>query len=233
MLALRSTLFAIVFYSWTALYSLGMTPLLICPRGWCVVAMRFWSRTVIVLLRVICGIRVEVRGAPPQGPALIAAKHQSALDVYAEFAWLPDSCFVAKKELRKIPGFGWWALKARMIYVDREGGSGALKKLVRDAQDRLKDSRQVLIFPEGTRRPLGAEPDYKPGVAALYRELGMPVSPLATNSGAHWPRKGFRMTPGTIVFEYLEPIPPGLKRGEFMRLLEERIEDASARLARL
>ena len=231
MIALRSTVFTIVFYAWTALYSLGMTPLLVCPRRWTIEAQRLWSRTVIVLLRVICDIRVEVRGAVPQGPALIAAKHQSAIDVYAEFSWLKDACFVAKQELRGIPGFGWWALKSRMIFVDRDGGSGALKKLVRDAQDRLREARQVLIFPEGTRTHLDAAPDYKPGVAALYRELGMPVSPLATNSGRHWPRKGFRMTPGTIVFEYLEPIPPGLKRGEFMRVLQDRIESGSARLA--
>jgi 1-acyl-sn-glycerol-3-phosphate acyltransferase len=129
-----------------------------------------------------------------------------------------------------IPGFSWHAWKAGMIFVDRQGHSAALKKLVRDARDRLAYGRQLVIFPEGTRSEPGAPGDYKPGIAALYRELGLPVHPVATNSGVHWPRKGFLRYPGTIVFEYLEPIPSGLKRGEFMRLLEERIETASARL---
>lgn len=230
MLIVRSLIFTVLFYAWSTALSFGMTPLLLAPRRWCVAAMTFWSHTVIWLLRVCCDVRVEVRGTPPQGPALIAAKHQCAFDVFAEFAWLPDSCFVAKQELRWLPGFGWWAWKAGMIFVDRGGGSTALKKLVRDARDRLRDARQVLIFPEGTRTPPGGPPDYKPGVAALYRELDLAVHPVATNSGVHWPRKGLIIRPGTIVFEYLEPIPPGLKRAEFMRILEDRIEGASARL---
>jgi 1-acyl-sn-glycerol-3-phosphate acyltransferase len=233
MLILRSVVFTILFYGWSTIVSLGMTPLLLAPRRWCVVAMAFWARTVIWLLRVCCDVRVEIRGEVPEGAALIAAKHQCAFDVFAEFACLPDSCFVAKQELRWLPGFGWWAWKAGMVFVDRSGGSTALKKLVRDAQDRLKDARQILIFPEGTRTLPAAAPDYKPGVAALYRELQMPVCPVATNSGVHWPRKGFVIRPGTIVFEYLEPIPPGLKRAEFMRLLQDRIETAGARLATL
>lgn len=233
MLVLRSLLFTAVFYGWSTLFSFSMSPLLLAPRRWTAAAMTFWSHTVIWLLRVCCDIRVEVRGAPPQGAALIGAKHQCGLDVFAQFAWLPDACFVAKQELRWLPGFGWWAWKARMIFVDRGGGSTALKKLVRDAQDRLREERQILIFPEGTRTPPGAAPDYKPGVAALCRELDMEVWPVATNSGVHWPRQPWKMRPGTIVFEYLEPIPPGLKRGVFMRTLEDRIEAACARLAAL
>ena len=102
--------------------------------------------------------------------------------------------------------------------------------MVRDAKARLAEPRQLVIFPEGTRGPPGVKGDYKPGIAALYRELNLPVHPVATNSGAHWPKHGFMRKPGVIVFEYLEPIPPGLKRAEFMRLLEERIETASMKL---
>jgi 1-acyl-sn-glycerol-3-phosphate acyltransferase len=154
-------------------------------------------------------------------------------DVFAQFAWLPYACFVMKKELGRIPFFGWYAAKAGMIPVDREGHSAALKQLVRDSKQRLAEDRQLLIFPEGTRQEPGVKGDYKPGIAALYRELGVAVHPVATNSGVHWPAHGFMRKPGLIVFEYLEPIPPGLKRGEFMRVLEDRVETASAKLLAL
>jgi 1-acyl-sn-glycerol-3-phosphate acyltransferase len=152
------------------------------------------------------------------------------LDVFAQFTWLPASSFVMKKELMWIPWFGWYASRVRTIVVDREAGAAALKKLVKEAKARFVEGRQVVIFPEGTRTPPGEPADYKPGIAALYREIDVPVHPVATNSGVHWPAHGFLRKPGVIVFEYLEPIPPGLKRAEFMRLLEERIESASTRL---
>jgi 1-acyl-sn-glycerol-3-phosphate acyltransferase len=129
-----------------------------------------------------------------------------------------------------VPLFGWHGLKAGMIVVDRAGHSTALKKLVRDAVDRMKETRQVVIFPEGTRGDVGQPGDYKPGIAALYRELNLPVTPMALNCGVHWPRGKFLMPPGTIVFEYLPPIPAGLKRGEFMRELQTRIDTATKAL---
>src|SRR5262249_40780239 len=161
---------------------------------------------------------------------LIAAKHQGMFDTIGPFSYLPDACFVLKKELLSIPFYGWHAKKARMIPLDREGSSKALKDLMRAARDRLSEPRQVVIFPEGTRTAPGAPPDYKPGVAALYRDLGLPCTPMATNSGVHWPAHGFLRRPGTIVFEFLPAIPPGLKRDEFMHELQDRIETASNRL---
>lgn len=231
MTALRSLAFVALFYLWSASVAILITPLLLAPRTWVLRALDLWSRGVIALLR-ICDIRVEVRGLEhmPRGKALVAPKHQCMFDVFAQFAWLPDSCFVLKKELMWIPFFGWYAQKARMIVVDREAQAAALKKLVRDTEDRLKEDRQLVIFPEGTRGEPGVRGSYKPGIAALYRELNLPVHPVATNSGVHWPKHGFLRKPGVIVFEYLEPIPPGLKRAEFMRTLEERIETASMRL---
>ena len=234
MTALRSLLFVALFYVWSAVVAISITPLLLGPRIWVLKALDFWAGGVIALLR-IAGIRVEVRGREhiPTGAALVAPKHQCMFDVFAQFTWLPDACFVLKKELMWIPFFGWYAQKARMIVVDREGHAAALKKLVRDAKDRFAHDRQLIIFPEGTRGEPGVAGDYKPGIAALYRELDLPVHPVATNSGVHWPKHGFLRKPGLIVFEYLEPIPPGLKRAEFMRILEERIETASNRLLAL
>ncbi|WP_395670602.1 lysophospholipid acyltransferase family protein [Phenylobacterium sp.] len=234
MILVRSLLYVSLFYAWTILVALGATPVLFGPTRWTFAMFNFWGRGVVGLLR-ICDIRVEVRGREhiPSGAALVAPKHQCMLDVFAQFTWLPASIFVMKRELGLIPWFGWYAAKAGCIAVDRAGHSKALKDMVRRAKVQFAKGRQVVIFPEGTRGEPGVPGDYKPGIAALYRELDVPVIPVATNSGVHWPAHGVLRRPGTIVFEYLEPIPPGLKRAEFMRLLEDRIEAASARLLAL
>lgn len=232
MIYLRSFLFVVAFYLWSALLAVAGTPLLLGPRRWTVSMFGVWSRGVHALLHAICGIRVEVRGTQhlPAGAALVAAKHQCMLDVFSQFAWLPASVFVMKKELMWIPWFGWYARKVGTVVIDRAGGANTLRQMVREARELLEDGRQVVIFPEGTRGTPGVKGIYQPGVAGLYRELDVPVHPVATNSGLHWPAHGFLRHPGTIVFEYLEPIAPGLKRGEFMRVLEERIETASMKL---
>ena len=231
MTAVRSFVYIVLFYLWSAAVAILCTPILLGPPSWTLAMFHGWGRGVVGLLRV-CGVRVEVRGHEhiPQGPALVAPKHQCMLDVFAQFTWLPASVFVMKKELTWIPWFGWYAAKVGTIDIDRAGGASALKAMVREAKLLFAKDRQVVIFPEGTRSEPGEPGDYKPGIAALYRELDVPVHPVATNSGRHWPAHGFLRTPGVIVYEYLEPIPPGLKRAEFMRLLQERIESASQRL---
>lgn len=233
MIAIRSLVFMVLFYLWSVLVAVGCAPFILpAPRRWAMRMMSVWAKGIIFLLRVVCDIRVEVRGREhmPKGASVLAPKHQCMFDVFAHLAWLPDVCFVMKKELMWIPFFSWYAMKARMIVVDREGHSTALRKLVRDADERFAKDRQVMIFPEGTRTAPGAAPDYKPGIAALYRQIDVPVHPVATNSGVHWPRHGFVRRPGVIVFEFLQPIQPGLKRADFMRTLEDRIETASTKL---
>lgn len=229
MIFVRSLLFVALFYLWSAVLGILMLPLLLCPRGWTMHAFRFWSHGVFALLRVCCDIRVELRGREhvPTGRALVAAKHQCMFDVFAQFVWLRDPCIVMRKELMRIPFFGWYAAKSGMIVIDREGGSASLRKLVRDARARLAEPRELLIFPEGHRGEPGVAGDYLPGVAGLYRDLDLPTFPVATNSGVHWPAHGFLRRPGLIVFEFLEPIPAGLKRAEYMRTLQDRIEAAS------
>jgi 1-acyl-sn-glycerol-3-phosphate acyltransferase len=230
----RSLTYVLLFYLWTALVAVACTPILLGPDRWTLSMFHFWGRGVVAMLRV-CGIRVEVRGRQfiPTGAALVAPKHQCMLDVFAQFTWLPGTAFVMKKELAWIPWFGWYAAKAGAIVIDREGQSRTMRQVIREGTERFKKGRQVVIFPEGTRKAPGDPPDYKPGIAALYRELNVPVYPVATNAGVHWPAHGFMRRPGTIVFEYLEPIPPGLKRAEFMRVLEERIETKSKELMSL
>jgi 1-acyl-sn-glycerol-3-phosphate acyltransferase len=229
---LRSALFTLWLYLSIPLFAVGLSPALLLPHGAAMGVVKLWAHTVLFGLRWIAGVRVEVRGLQhrPTGAALVAAKHQGMLDVIAPFTFLDDPCFVMKKELMPLPFFGWFAWKTAMIPVDRAAHAKALKDMVRHARARLADARQILIFPEGTRTVPGAEPDYKPGVAALYRDLEAPCSLIATNSGAHWPAHGFKRKPGVVVFEFLEPIPAGLKRAEFMKTMEERIETASAAL---
>ncbi|HEY3948350.1 lysophospholipid acyltransferase family protein [Phenylobacterium sp.] len=232
MTVVRSLAFHLLFYVWSVAIALVCTPILLAPASWTLAMFHLWGRGLVLLLR-ICGVRVEVRGRGhiPAGAALVAPKHQCMFDVFAQFTWLPASVFVMKKELNLIPWFGWYAAKVGTIDVDRSAGASALKAMVREAKTLFARDRQIVIFPEGHRGTPGVAGDYKPGVAALYRELDVPVCPVATNSGVHW--RSFLRTPGTIVFEYLEPIPPGLKRAEFMRVLEERIETASNRLLSL
>jgi 1-acyl-sn-glycerol-3-phosphate acyltransferase len=233
MIWLRSLLFVALFYAWTVVAAIAMLPCLILPRAACAWALRIWGTVDTALLRLICGIRVEVRGRQymPTGAALIASKHQCMFDIFGAFAFLPDACFVMRKEFMRIPFFGWYAWKAGMVVIDREGHAKALRGLVADSRDRLKAARQLVIFPEGHRGEPGVAGDYRPGVAALYRDLGMPCTPLALNTGVHWPAHGLLRYPGTIVFEFLEPIPAGLKRAEFMKVLEARLEGASNALA--
>ncbi len=232
MLRLRAFLFAAWFVG--ALVALGLLclPLLLFPHRVARVAVRLWSRSILFGLRLICGVRCEVRGIErvPPGSILVAAKHQSTLDTILPFAALPDPCFALKAELLRLPFYGWFAARAGMIPIDRGGHSTALRALVRQAKVRMVDPAQLVIFPEGTRQPVGAPPAYKPGVAGLYRELELPCVPMATNSGQVWGGKGFKVRPGLAVFEFLPPIAPGLKRAVFMAEIESRIEAASERL---
>ena len=228
----RSSLFWVWLFGLIIVMGVLCLPMLVLPRGVLTAGQRLWASLVLGGLRLLCGVRVEVRGLQhkPAGPALIAAKHQSMLDGIAPLLFLRDPSFVLKKELLANPLYGAYGRKAELISLDREGGAAALKGLVADVRDRLGKNRPVIIFPEGTRQSPGAPPDYKPGVAGLYRELGAPVVPMATNSGLRWPKGGWTMRPGAAIYEFLPPIAPGLKRGAFMAELQARVEAASAAL---
>jgi 1-acyl-sn-glycerol-3-phosphate acyltransferase len=231
MLALRSHLYNVVFYLNLSVLLVFALATFAMPRKAGIIRMaQLWGRTSLWWLRTIVGTRVEYRGLDriPPGPLLIAAKHQSFLETFALLPCVDDPAFILKQELQWIPVFGWLTIKAGMIPV-RRGRSGALAELKRSAA-RVRRGRQVIIFPEGTRRAPGAEPAYRLGVAHLYESLEVPCIPVALNSGLFWPRRHYLRRPGTVVIEFGEPIPPGLEREAFMALLEERIETASDRL---
>ncbi len=232
MITLRSLLFTLWLYLSMPLFAVGLSPALLMPVPVALKVVRAWAKFVLFGLRHIAGVRVEVRGLEhrPKGAALVASKHQGMLDVVALLAILPEPCFVLKKELMPLPFFGWFAWKTKMIAVDREGHATALRDMTRQARARLAEGRQIIIFPEGTRTAPGEPGQYKPGVAAIYRDLEATCALVATNSGEHWPAHGFKRIPGKVVFEFLPPAPAGLKRGAFMTLIESRIEPASQAL---
>jgi 1-acyl-sn-glycerol-3-phosphate acyltransferase len=224
MTVFRSLVFLLWFAALSILMSLLLWPVLI-SRGATIWLSRTWARATLWGLKVFANIGFEVRGLPPAGPVLVASKHMSMWDTLALFLVLDRPSIVLKRELLHIPFYGWFLWRAAAIPIDRSARASALRKMSQAAKQALDEGRPVLIFPEGTRKKPGAAPDYKPGVAGLYGMLDVPCVPVALNSGAYW--TSFLKHPGTITLEFLETIPPGLKRGEFMALLEKRIETAT------
>ena len=233
MLFVRSLLFNVAFYIATIFMLVASLPFyFILPQAFAMWVVRTWARTGVFLLRVIAGTRVEIRGREniPPGPILVAAKHQSMLETFALVPVFANPTYVMKSQIKLIPIFGQYTIKAGMIHVDREGGMAALRGLAVRCREELANGRQVLIFPEGTRRPPGSPPAYQSGVAHLYRGLDVPTLPVALNSGLYWPRRKFLRYPGTIVIECLPAIPPGLDARAFLNRLTDTIEAASDRL---
>jgi 1-acyl-sn-glycerol-3-phosphate acyltransferase len=231
-IALRSLVFNALFYLVLAVYLVAAIPTLLMPRRGIIALARQWAGVNLALLRAICRITVDWRGLEkiPAGAALVAAKHQSAWETFALLTLFADPAYILKRELLWIPFYGWYARHAGMIPVERGGGKPALVAMAARARAALDAGRQIIVFPEGTRRPPGAEPKYKFGIAHLYGECGRPCVPIALNSGVFWPRRKFLRHPGTIVVEVLDPIAPGLPAEAFLARLQGDIEGATARL---
>ncbi|CCD90766.1 putative 1-acylglycerol-3-phosphate O-acyltransferase (plsC) [Bradyrhizobium sp. ORS 375] len=229
---LRSLLFNILFYPNFVFWLLVALPTLAMPRAALLRVANWWAQSNIFLMRVVCNIRVEYRGTEkiPKGPLIVAAKHQSMWETISLLHFFDAPFFVLKRELLRIPLFGQYLIKANMVAIDRSSGARALKQVMRRAAEEVKHGRQFVIFPEGTRRPAGAPPDYKGGVGLIYTDCGVPCLPVALNSGLFWPRRTFLRYPGTLVVEFLDPLPPGLPRDEFMTRLQNMIEEATGRL---
>lgn len=230
MLIIRSLLFILLFALWTLVVGLVSLPALAMTRRAGVAVARFWLRGGLVLLRALCGLSYVVRGTPPQGAALVVSKHQSTLETFAFRQILPDPAVVLKRELLRIPVFGWYLWKSGVIAINRASGVKALNQMVAESKAAMVDDRAVLMFPEGTRTAVGQAPDYHSGVAMLYGALNCPVVPVALNTGLYWGRGRACKRPGQAVIEFLDPIPAGLPRKEFMAVLQQRIEDSTARL---
>ncbi|MEM6834498.1 MAG: lysophospholipid acyltransferase family protein [Pseudomonadota bacterium] len=229
MTTLRSALFNLLFFSGTLVLALLSLPTLLLPKEYLFVSYRLWARMTASLLKHICGITWRVTGdIPPEGGGYITAgKHQSAWETILLSLVLDRPAFVLKKELNWLPLIGWYIWKLDMIPIDRSAGSAALRAMLGAARQAAKDGRPIVIFPEGTRVAPGTSKPYQPGVAALYRQLDMPIHPFALNSGQVWPRQSWRKYPGAIEVRFLPQIPPGLKKAELLETLKSTIEPAS------
>ncbi|HEV2162111.1 MAG TPA: lysophospholipid acyltransferase family protein [Stellaceae bacterium] len=229
MILLRSLIFQLAFWSWTALMAFAGLPFLLGTRRGMLAFGTFWARGVFALLRGIVGLDYEMRGRQhlPVGPCIVAMKHQSAWDTLAATILFPDCAVVIKRELGWLPFYGWYVVKAGSITVDRGAASRALRRMVKRAERVVAERRTILIFPQGTRTAVGARKPYLPGIAALYQQLELPVVPVAVNSGLFWGRRQFMRRPGTVLVEILPPIVPGKLRPAFMAELERHIETAT------
>jgi 1-acyl-sn-glycerol-3-phosphate acyltransferase len=231
-LRLRSFFFNVGWYAGTTILAIGGSPILLMPRRFVVAWSLVWIDFCLWWLRITCRLTHRVSGLEnmPTGPVIFACKHQSSWETLAFSRLFPSAATVMKRELVLIPIVGWAMARAGNIAVERGDGAKALRGLVKQAKATLEEGRSILIFPEGTRVAVGDEKPYQVGTAALYRQLGVPVVPVALNSGLFWGRRKFIKWPGVIDVEILPAIPPGLGRDVFMATLRERIEGATNRL---
>ncbi|HEX3665734.1 MAG TPA: lysophospholipid acyltransferase family protein [Rhizomicrobium sp.] len=230
---LRSGIFFVWFIAMSVVVHIAFLPALFLPRRGAVAAARCWCAGVLWGLRIFARLDYEVRGEIPHKAVLVASKHMTMWDTVALFHVIGDPVFVLKQELMNVPLYGWYARRVGMIAIDRKAGGGALRTMTKASRQALASDLSIVIFPEGTRKTVNAPTDYKPGVAALYQQLQSPCVPVALNSGLFWTGPaGFLKKRGRIVLQFLPPIAPGLGRKAFMRVLEERIEVATADLVR-
>ncbi len=232
MTAVRSLVFNLVFYVWTTVSCFGLLWMLLIPRRAMIWVVCRYLDSLYFLERAILGLNYRVVGREhlPDGAYILAAKHQSTWETMKLHLLVHDPAVIVKRELTYIPIWGWYAAKAQMIAVDRGARRKAVASIVEGAKKTIAQGRPLVIFPQGTRTAPGTHRKYRIGVAALYGDLGLPVVPMALNSGVFWPRRKFRKYSGTITVEFLPAIPPGLDRDEFLKRLEDTLEAATDRL---
>ncbi|MFN6924794.1 MAG: lysophospholipid acyltransferase family protein [Tabrizicola sp.] len=228
--SILSLVFIIQMYVVMAIMALAFAPWAMVSRRGARIGVRTYCRWVIISLRVLTGLRCEVRGTPPRGEALVAAKHQSFLDIILIISAVPAAKFIMKRELLYAPFLGQYALRIGCVPVDRGKRGAAIAKMKADVAKGAAEPGQLIIYPQGTRVAPGAKMPYKVGTGLLYQQLGQPCHPVATNVGLFWPKRGILRKPGLAVVEFLPPIAPGLPIPEFMARLEEDIETHSNRL---
>jgi len=224
---IRSLLFIAQMYVALPLFGFGLLPWALLSKRGARATCKSYSRWVFWTARWMVGIRCEVRGKVPQGEVLIAAKHQSFLDIMMIFTALPEAKFIMKKEILWTPIIGQYARMLNCVAVDRGKRGAAIEKMVRDVEAGRAEPGQLIIYSQGTRVAPGAKLPYKVGTGVLYEQLGQPCVPVATNVGVLWPRRGFWRKPGVAVVEFLPAIEPGLPRDVFMAQLEQQVEQRS------
>jgi 1-acyl-sn-glycerol-3-phosphate acyltransferase len=231
--AVRSLIFNVLFYAVMVVTIIVTVPWsLVISRDHLMSFVRAWANSSTALMKLVCRLEHEIRGLEniPKGGYIFAGKHQSFWETFAFIPLLRDPCYIIKRELLYVPIWNWYAVKARMVFVSRGKGQLALKEMSVGAAAETAAGRPIMLFPEGTRRTPGAPPAYKFGVTYLYRQLDVPVLPVALNAGLYWPRRKFMRYPGKILVEFLPPIAPGLSAEEFQETLVQAIEESCDRL---
>lgn len=224
---LLSLIFIVQMYVAMAVIGILYLPYAIFSRDGALAACHAYCAWVLFSLRLITGMRCEVRGTPPTHPVLIAAKHQSFLDILMIFHAVPRGRFIMKKELIYTPVLGWFALRIGCVPVDRGKRGAAINKMMAAVKSGVQRAGQLIIYSQGTRVAPGLKAPYKVGTAALYLQLGQDCVPVATNVGVLWPKRGIMRKRGLAVVEFLPTIPPGLASSAFMERLEREVETAS------
>lgn len=224
--AIRSAVFYLAFALWTGAVGIVFSPILLAPRKKIWFVARTWSRGTGLLLRVIVGLKVKLVGFEhvPEGRCIVACKHQSVLETVVLVSLFEDPTYILKESLLRLPVFGLWLRKFAQIPIKREKGRDAMQSIIRHGRVAMDEGRQILIFPEGTRKPVGAPPAYKFGVAKLYDGLNVPVVPAALDAGFFWTPRRFAIRSGTTTIAFMPPIAPGLALPAFMEQLEQTIE---------
>lgn len=228
---MRSVLFVVLMYLWMAVLGIIGAPFAATSRDKAYWFIKLYCRNIVWLLRVLCRIKIEVRGDVPSGDVIIASKHQSFLDVILHMMLVPRAGFIMKKELTYAPILGFYASRIGVAPVRRGDKAKAMKKMIEDVEAGGDQPKQLVIYPQGTRVPPGTHKPYKIGAGVLYEKFNKPCIPVATNAGVLWPKRGLYRKPGTVVMHYMDPMPAGLKIKEFMRSLEKTVEAGSEALA--
>lgn len=226
----RSLFFVAQIYLAMAVVGIVFAPYALVSRNGAFAACKTYSRWVFWTARWMVGIRTEVRGTPPTGEVLVAAKHQSFLDIMMIFTAVPRGKFIMKREILWTPIIGLYAKRLGCVPVNRGKRGAAIAKMVKDVASEFSDPGQLIIYSQGTRVAPGVKKPYKVGSGVLYSELNEVCVPVATNVGVFWPRTGIMRKPGLAVVEFMEPIPAGLPRDDFMAELEARVEKRSDEL---
>ena len=228
---IRSLIFNIFLPIWTVFISTLLSPLMFFknPKIMSILGIS-WSYGTIFALRVICNIRIEVQGAHnlPRYPYIIACKHQSVLETAFFQQYLKFPVYIIKKELLKVPFYGWFLKHMGMIPIDREGGISALKQMLRDCEANLKQNRSIVIFPEGTRvKPLESV-EYHSGILAIKKKFPkIPIIPIAVNSGVFWPKNSWLKYQGTMIFRILPKLDEKLDNKSALYELKKTIDENS------
>jgi 1-acyl-sn-glycerol-3-phosphate acyltransferase len=232
MIRVRQICFQFLFFVWNLVLAVLALPVLIMPRPVLLRFVRFYLAGAAWLFKHVAGTDFRLVGQAhiPAEPCIIAAKHLSFWETIILPLLMRSPAIVLKQELMRIPLWGWYAARYGNVPVDRGGRARAMIKMLTAARRVLHEQRDLLIFPQGTRLSLGEWRPYKVGVAGLYQELGLPILPVALNSGVFWSRSGKLLRTGEITLEFLPVIPAGLERAEMLAQLEERVETATNRL---